>query len=50
MENLLLSSLEDDIVSFYSIVNDFSNWYNDGYGQLQEKPKKNPTRKPCLAA
>ena len=49
MENFLSNSVEDDIVSLFSIVNDFSNWYDDVYGQLNEKPNKNPTREPGLA-
>ena len=34
---------------FFYVVNDFSNWYDDVYDQLKEKPKKNPTRKTGLA-
>ena len=49
MEIFLSNSVEDDIVSLCSIVNDFSNWYDDVYGQLNEKPKKNLTREPGLA-
>ena len=37
------------IVSLFSVVNDFSNWYDDVYGQLHEKANKNPTREPGLA-
>ena len=49
MEIFLSNSVEDDIVSLFFIVNDFSNWYDDAYGQLKEKPKKNPTRELGLA-
>jgi ABC-type phosphate/phosphonate transport system permease subunit len=49
MDNFLLNDIEDDIVSLYFIVNDFSNWYDDVYGKLHEKQKKNPTREPCIA-
>ena len=49
MEIFLSNSVEDNIVSLFSIVNDFSNWYDDVYGQLNEKPNKNPTREPGLA-
>ena len=44
----MLKNIKNYIASFYSIVNDFSNWHDDVYGQLQEKPKKNPTNKPGL--
>ena len=49
MKNFLLNDIEDDIVSLFSIVNDFSNWYDDVYGKRHEKPKKNHTREPGLA-
>ena len=49
MENFLLNNIEDEIVNLYSIVNDFSNWYDNIYGQLQVKSKKKPTNKPGLA-
>ena len=35
-------------MSHFSIVNDFSNRYDDVYDQLHEKPNKNPTREPGL--
>ena len=50
MENFLLNDIKYDIVSLYSIVNDLSNWHDDVYGQLHEKPKKNQTNKHGLAA
>ena len=49
MENFSLNAIEDDVVNLYSIVNDFSNWHDNVYGQLQEKSKKKPTNKPGLA-